>query len=92
LRQDDKNVPIVMFNGGFSYQVMGNNQQEKLGFINQIVENWFNDITTFSNLINNKFLSDITGHIPSSEASVKVAEGNSDSSDLFTVGANLGFN
>lgn len=84
LRQEDKNIPIVMFNGSFSYQVNGNSAPEKLTFINQIVGNWFTDVTSFSNLINNKFLSNASGNIPVTETSVKVADANSEQSDLFT--------
>lgn len=89
LRQEDKNVPIVMFNGGFSYQVIGNSEQEKLDFINRVVGNWFTDITTFSSLINNKFLSGVTGNIILKEVPVKEKAANSDPSDLFSVGASV---
>ena len=87
LNQKDKKIPIVIFSGSFSYQVAGNSSEQKLGFVNQVVGNWFTDITAFSSLVNDKFLADVTGNISLTEAAVQVAEGNSDGSDLFAVGA-----
>ena len=87
LNQKDKKIPIVIFSGSFSYQVVGNSVEQKLGFVNQVVGNWFTDITAFSSLVNDKFLADVTGNISLAEAAVQVAENNSDGSDLFAVGA-----
>ena len=87
LNQKDKKIPIVIFSGSFSYQVIGNSVEQKLGFVNQVVGNWFTDITAFSSLVNDKFLADVTGNISLAEAAVQVAENNSDGSDLFAVGA-----
>ncbi|KST66844.1 hypothetical protein [Mastigocoleus testarum] len=86
LNQKNKSIPIVIFSGSFSYQITGNSTEEKLSCANQVVENCFTDISTFSDLINNKFLSDVTGNISLTEASVKLAESNSEESDLFAVG------
>ena len=87
LNQKEKKIPIVIFSGSFSYQVAGNSNEQKLGYVNQVIGNWFTDITAFSSLVNDKFLADVTGNISLTEAAVKVAEGNADSSDLFAVGA-----
>ena len=87
LNQKDKKIPIVIFSGSFSYQVAGNSSEQKLSYVNQVIGNWFTDITAFSSLVNDKFLADVTGNISLTEAAVKVAEGNADSSDLFAVGA-----
>ena len=87
LNQKNKKIPIVIFSGSFSYQVIGNSVEQKLGFVNQVVGNWFTDITAFSSLVNDKFLADVTGNISLAEAAVQVAENNSDGSDLFAVGA-----
>ena len=87
LNQKDKKIPIVIFSGSFSYQVIENSVEQKLGFVNQVVGNWFTDITAFSSLVNDKFLADVTGNISLAEAAVQVAENNSDGSDLFAVGA-----
>ncbi len=87
INQKDKNIPIVIFSGSFSYQVAGNASEQKLAFVNQVIENWFTDITAFSNLVNNKFLSGVTKSISLAEAAVEVAQGDSEGSDLFAVSA-----
>lgn len=87
LNQKDKNIPIVIFSGSFSYQVIGNVSEQKLAFVSQVIGNWYTDITAFSSLVNDKFLADATGNISLAEAAVEVAQGNSDGSDLFAVGA-----
>lgn len=87
LNQKDKSIPIVIFSGSFSYQVIGNTVEQKLGYVNQVIGNWFTDITAFSSLVNDKFLADVTGNISLTEAAVEVAQANSDGSDLFAVGA-----
>ena len=89
LNQKEKKIPIVIFSGSFSYQVAGNSNEQKLSYVNQVIGNWFTDITAFSSLVNDKFLADVTGNISLTEAAVKVAEGNADSSDLFAVGAGV---
>jgi hypothetical protein len=87
LNQKDKSIPIVIFSGSFSYQVIGNTVEQKLGYVNQVIGNWFTDITAFSSLVNDKFLADVTGNISLTEAAVEVAQANADGSDLFAVGA-----
>ena len=86
-RQKDKIIPIVIFSGNFNYQVIGSSAQEKLGFINQVLENWFADITTFSDLINNKFLADLDENITLTKIVDNIPGGNSDPSDIFAIGA-----
>ncbi|MEL6462647.1 MAG: hypothetical protein AAFQ91_31220 [Cyanobacteria bacterium J06621_15] len=87
LNQKDKSIPIVIFSGSFSYQVIGKTVEQKLGYVNQVIGNWFTDITAFSSLVNDKFLADVTGNISLTEAAVEVAQANADGSDLFAVGA-----
>jgi hypothetical protein len=87
LNQKDKSIPIVIFSGSFSYQVIGNTVEQKLGYVNQVIGNWFTDITAFSSLVNDKFLADVRGNISLAEAAVEVAQANSGGSDLFAVGA-----
>ena len=87
LTQKNKNIPVVIFSGSFSYQAGGNSSEQKLDFVNQIIGNWFTDITTFSSLVNDKLLSGVTGNISLTEAALEVAPGNSEGSDLFAVGA-----
>jgi hypothetical protein len=87
LNQKDKSIPIVIFSGSFSYQVIGKTVEQKLGYVNQVIGNWFTDITAFSSLVNDKFLADVTGNISLAEAAVEVAQANSGGSDLFAVGA-----
>ena len=87
LRQKDKTMPIVIFSGNFNYQVTGNNTEEKLSLMNRAIENWFGDITTFSDLVNNKFLSRIDGNIGLKKIVDNIPDGNSESSDIFAVGA-----
>ena len=86
LRQQDKIIPIVIFSGNFSYQVTSNNTEEKLGSIDRVIENWFTDITTFSNLINNKFLSGVDGDIALTKIVNNIPDANSESSNIFAVG------
>lgn len=87
LRQKDKIIPIVIFSGNFSYQVTGNNAEEKLGFINRSVENWFNDVTRFSDLINNKFLAGVDGNIELTKIVENISDANPEGSNVFAVGA-----
>ncbi|MBV6627278.1 MAG: hypothetical protein KI793_30790 [Rivularia sp. (in: Bacteria)] len=87
LNQKDKKIPIVIFSGSFSYQVIGKTVEQKLSYVNQVIGNWFTDITAFSNLVNDKFLADVTGNISLTEAAVEVAQANAEGSDLFAVGA-----
>ncbi len=86
LNQKDKSIPIVIFSGSFSYQVIGNTVEQKLGYVNQVIGNWYTDITAFSSLVNDKFLAGVTGNISLAEAAVEVAQANSNGSDLFAVG------
>lgn len=89
LRQKDQTIPIVIFSGNFSYQVTGNNIEEKLGFINRVLENWFNDITTFRNLINNKFFAVGDENILFTKIIDNIPDAKSESSDVFAIGAGV---
>ena len=87
LNQKEKKIPIVIFSGSFSYQIVGNSGEQKLSYVNKVIGNWFTDITAFSSLVNDKFLADVTGNISLTEAAVQAGESNSEGSDLFAVGA-----
>ncbi len=86
LRQKDQPIPIVIFSGNFSHQISGNNSEEKLSSITQIVENWFSDVTTFSNLINNKFMAGVDGNIAVTKIVESIPEANPEGSNIFAVG------
>jgi hypothetical protein len=59
LRQEDETTtPIVMFSGSFSYELTGETA-EKLTTLHQAIDNWLPDLSTYSNIINNKFLANM---------------------------------
>ena len=58
-KEDETNTPIVMFNGSFSYELEGENKEEKLANLHKAIENWQTDVTTYSELVNNKFLAQL---------------------------------
>lgn len=86
LRQKDKAIPIVIFSGNFSHQISGNNSEEKLSSITQTIENWFSDVTTFSNLINNKFMAGVDSNIALTKIVEGIPEANPEGSNIFAVG------
>ena len=89
LRQADKRIPIVIFSGNFSYQVTGNNVEEKLGSIDKVMENWFNDITIFRNLIDNKFFTNGYENTVLTKIIDKIPDAKSESSDVFAIGGGV---
>lgn len=87
LRQKDKTIPIVIFSGNFSYQITSNDTEGKLSSIEQAIKNSFDDVTTFSDLINNKFLAGLDGNIALTKIVDNIPDANSESSNVFAVGA-----
>ncbi|NJM22765.1 MAG: hypothetical protein HC907_30700 [Richelia sp. SM1_7_0] len=54
----EKSLPAVLFSGNFNYNIIGNNQEERLQKLHQIIHNWNKNLETYQQLINDKFLSD----------------------------------
>ncbi|NES99140.1 MAG: hypothetical protein F6K62_21760 [Sphaerospermopsis sp. SIO1G2] len=54
---EEETVPIVLFNGNFSYQAQGNTKEERLESIHQLLDNWQGDLDTYQEIINTKFLT-----------------------------------
>ncbi|MEO1432058.1 MAG: hypothetical protein AAFV71_23950 [Cyanobacteria bacterium J06633_8] len=54
---EEKSVPAVLFSGNFNYSINGDEVKVRLQDLNQIIHNWKNDLETYKELINNKFLS-----------------------------------
>ncbi len=87
LKQENKRIPLVIFSGSFGYEIANNSKEEKLGLINQVIENWFTDVTTFSDLVNNKFINKANHHISLAEMLENIPEAKTEEVDLFAVGA-----
>lgn len=54
---DETSTPIVLFNGSFSYQVIGETTSERIVNLHQILDNWQADLSNYQNIINNNFLT-----------------------------------
>ncbi|MBD2357991.1 hypothetical protein H6G41_25840 [Tolypothrix sp. FACHB-123] len=54
---EEETVPIVMFYGNFSYGAEGNTKETRLQSIHQLIDNWQEDLKTYLDIINTKFLS-----------------------------------
>lgn len=54
---EESTIPIVLFSGSFSYSLSGETPAEKLASLQQVIGNWQEDLETFSNIVNNKFLA-----------------------------------
>lgn len=52
-------LPIVFFSGNFKYQIIGEEQQERLQDLTQLIHNWQTNLETFQQLINQKFLTNL---------------------------------
>ncbi|MEM1391711.1 MAG: hypothetical protein AAGG00_00165 [Cyanobacteria bacterium P01_H01_bin.150] len=87
LKQENKRIPLVIFSGSFGYEIGSNSKEEKLGLINQLIGNWFADVTTFSDLVNNKFMNQAKHHISLAEMLENIPEAKAEEVDLFAVGA-----
>ncbi|WP_414529919.1 hypothetical protein [Nodularia chucula] len=56
---DETSIPIVLFNGSFSYQIIGETVPERLINLHQIIDNWQADLLTYQDMIRSKFLPQI---------------------------------
>ncbi|MEB3214783.1 MAG: hypothetical protein VKN72_00785 [Nostocales cyanobacterium 94392] len=54
---EEKSLPAVLFSGNFNYNIVGNKQQERLQNLYRIIQNWKQNVETYQQLINDKFLS-----------------------------------
>jgi hypothetical protein len=51
-----KAIPVVAFSANFHHEVGGNTKEERLSNLYQIIETWQNDLNTYRELINEKFI------------------------------------
>ena len=72
--QDETTMPIVMFDGSFSYEIINNAVSSRRAHLHQIIDDWQVDLSTFQEIINTKFLT-------------KTAENVTASADLFAMSA-----
>lgn len=64
LRQpDETTTPVVVFGGSFKYRMAANSGIEKQASIEQAIASWQVDLTTYTEIVNNKFLT--AGNEPS---------------------------
>jgi hypothetical protein len=59
---DETSTPIVLFNGSFSYQVIGETVPERLKNLHQLIDNWQADLLTYQDIINSKFITQVAAH------------------------------
>lgn len=57
---DETSTPIVLFSGNFSYDLVGNNESEKLASLYQAIDYWQADLEIYKDIINTKFLTSKT--------------------------------
>jgi hypothetical protein len=59
LRQpDETNKPIILFGGNFSYEASGETATEKKDSLMSALDNWAQDLKTYTKIVNEKFLAD----------------------------------
>ncbi|MDZ7969661.1 MAG: hypothetical protein RM368_32760 [Nostoc sp. DedSLP03] len=56
---DESNIPIVLFNGSFSYEVKSETPLQRVTNLHQIIDNWQTDLSNYQEIINTKFLADL---------------------------------
>jgi hypothetical protein len=57
-------TPVVLFSGNFSYDLMKESGTDRLKQLSEIINNWQNNLDTYRDLINTKFLSDVASPKP----------------------------
>jgi len=57
---EEKSVPAVLFSGNFDYKISSNDSEVRLKDLHQILQNWKSNLETYTQLINDKFLSSRT--------------------------------
>lgn len=53
---DETNIPIVLFNGSFSYEVRSEISAERVVNLHNIIDHWQTDLSNYQEIINTKFL------------------------------------
>lgn len=71
---DETILPIVMFNGNFSYDLTDDTFALRLASMQQAIANWQADLTTYKEIVNTKFFGE-------------VAQKTNERADLFRTGA-----
>lgn len=56
----DKSASAIVFSGNFNYPLSGNSDSERLDNLQQLIQNWQEDLKTFRQLLEEKFLSSVT--------------------------------
>ncbi|MEA5619945.1 hypothetical protein VB711_19150 [Cronbergia sp. UHCC 0137] len=56
-QQDQETSPIILFSGNFSYNIEGNNKDERFKSLHQSLDNWKTDLETYQEIIQTKFLA-----------------------------------
>jgi hypothetical protein len=56
LKDLERNIPAVLFSSNFNYPIVGATQSERLADLQQVIRNWQGDITTYRQLVHEKFL------------------------------------
>ncbi|MEH2362221.1 hypothetical protein [Nostoc sp.] len=59
---DETSTPIVLFNGSFNYEVIGETVPERLRNLHQLTDNWQGDLLTYQDIINSKFIAKVSAH------------------------------
>lgn len=58
---EGKAVPAILFGGNFAYPLTGESPEEHRQNLNRIIDNWEEDLATYRDLIDNRFLAGIKG-------------------------------
>ncbi|BBD70726.1 hypothetical protein NIES4072_70920 [Nostoc commune NIES-4072] len=53
---DETNIPIILFNGSFSYEVKSEKSAERVVNLHDIIDNWQTDLSNYQEIINTKIL------------------------------------
>ena len=60
IQYPDKLGSAIVFSGNFNYPLSGNSDSEKLENLQQLIQNWPEDLNTFRQLLEEKFLPPVT--------------------------------
>lgn len=56
LQLPDKLLPVALFSANFHRDLIGDNKKKRLDQLVKSIDNWENDLKTFKELVNEKFL------------------------------------
>ena len=59
LPMPDKVLPVALFSANFHRELTGENKKQRLEYLFKSVDNWENDLKTFKELVNEKFLKSL---------------------------------